>query len=420
VKRLALTARARLTLLYTSLFVGCGAVVVAITYGLVASSVTDNSVKPTDPATAQFLAECKAVREAAKPLTTLDDKCNQAVQEAVKAGVLSQRETLLNHLLTYSLATLAAVTLLAALAGWIVAGQVLRPVHRITAAARAASEHNLSQRVAMAGPHDELRALADTFDDMLARLEGAFAGQRRFIANASHELRTPLTVMRTTVDVVLAKPAPTTRELTAMGEDIRDAVAHAEALIEALLALARNDAGLTVREPVDLATVAEDALDGTGLAGLTVVTALRPAVAYGDPVLLERLVANLVDNAVRYNVEGGTVAVTTSTVDSWARIVVSNTGPVIEPGAVPGLFEPFRRLHERTGGTGRAGGNGSASGNGSAGRNGSAGGNGVGLGLTIVASIASIHAGTVGATASPGGGLEVVADLPTVRASHAP
>ena len=164
----------------------------------------------------------------------------------------------------YSLITLAVVIALAAILGWIFSGRALRPVHRITAAARAASEHNLSARVALRGPRDELRELAETFDEMLARLQAAFEGQRRFIANASHELRTPLAVMRTTVDVVLGNPDSTPGDLRGMAADIRAAVDHAEHLIGALLILARNERGLTVHEEVDLATVAEDVLDTAG------------------------------------------------------------------------------------------------------------------------------------------------------------
>jgi signal transduction histidine kinase len=149
------------------------------------------------------------------------------------------RSNALEHLLLYSLLTLGGVTVLAAIAGWVVAGRILRPVHQLTAAARTASEQNLSQRLALQGPRDELRELADTFDDMLARLDRAFTSQRQFIANASHELRTPLTVMRTTIDVVLAKPDPTQDELVSMSTDVRNAVDHAEQLIDALLTLAR-------------------------------------------------------------------------------------------------------------------------------------------------------------------------------------
>jgi signal transduction histidine kinase len=388
VTRPSLTIRARLTLLYTALFAACGAVVVAITYTLVAASLRGTSVDQRVTVPNDFVKACKQATESGTIDPDLKAKCDSAFQQGVTIGAKTQRDLTLDHLLTYSLITLAAVTVLAAIAGWLVAGRVLRPVHRITAAARAASEHNLSGRVALTGPRDELRELADTFDDMLARLDAAFDSQRRFIANASHELRTPLTVMRTTIDVVLAKPAPTPAELTAMAEDVRAAADHAEALIEALLTLARNVRGLTVHEPVDLATVAEDVLDTADLDGLLLRTSLTPAATTGDPVLLERLVANLVDNAVRYNVAGGEVTVLTSTVECHAQLVVANTGPVIEPTTVAGLFEPFRRLQDRT-----------AS-------------DGVGLGLAIVASIATVHAGTDAATALPGGGLEVSVTMP--------
>jgi signal transduction histidine kinase len=396
VTRPSLTIRARLTLLYTALFAACGAAVVAITYTLVGASLRGTSADKQAQVSApsEFLAACKQATQNGTIDPNLKAKCDAAFRQGVKIGVQTQRDLTLDHLLTYSLITLAAVTVLAAIAGWLVAGRVLRPVHRITAAARAASEHNLSGRVALTGPRDELRELADTFDDMLTRLDAAFDSQRRFIANASHELRTPLTVMRTTIDVVLAKPAPTPAELTAMAEDVRAAADHAEALIEALLTLARNERGLTVHEPVDLATVAEDVLDTADLDGLLLRTSLTPAATTGDPVLLERLAANLVDNAVRYNVPGGEVTVLTSTVDGavgrYAQLVVANTGPVIEPATVAGLFEPFRRLQDRT-----------AS-------------DGVGLGLAIVASIATVHAGIVTANALPGGGLEVTVTVPHV------
>jgi len=186
----------------------------------------------------------------------------------VLAGARGQREATLHALLQYSLLTLLALTVLSAVAGWIVAGRALRPVQLITAAARAASERNLSARVALTGPRDELRELAGTFDAMLDRLQAAFESQGRFIANAGHELRTPLTVMRTSVDVVLAKPEATVAELRAMGRDVLAAVAQTERLIAALLTLARNERGLTVHEPVDLVTVAEDALDAAATDGV--------------------------------------------------------------------------------------------------------------------------------------------------------
>ena len=217
-------------------------------------------------------------------------KCAAVYANGVQAGAAAQRSTTLTHLLTYSLLSLAGVTLLAAVAGWIVAGRILRPVHRLTAAARAASEQNLSQRIALQGPRDELRELADTFDTMLERLDRAFTSQRQFIANASHELRTPLTVMRTAIDVVLAKPEPTRDELVSMAADVRQAVDHAERLIEALLVLARNDQARALTDPLDLAAVAEDALEGRTANGITTITTLDEAPVTGDGVLLERLV----------------------------------------------------------------------------------------------------------------------------------
>ena len=192
-------------------------------------------------------------------------------------------------------------------------------MHRLTAAARAASEQNLSQRIALQGPRDELRELADTFDTMLERLDRAFTSQRQFIANASHELRTPLTVMRTAMDVVLAKPEPTRDELVSMAADVRQAVDHSERLIEVLLVLARNDQARALTDPLDLAAVAEDALEGRTANGITTTTTLDEAPVTGDGVLLERLVANLLDNAERYNIAGGTVAISTTTHDGDIR-----------------------------------------------------------------------------------------------------
>jgi signal transduction histidine kinase len=377
------TIRVRLTLLYTGLFVACGGIVIAITYGLVARLPAEN----TDP----FARLGSAIQDRA--VCPFDDEqlramCKQAARQAATAAAQDQREATLAHLLRYSLLTLAAATLLAALAGWIVAGRVLRPVHQITQAARTASQHNLAARVSLAGPRDELRELADTFDAMLGRLQAAFDSQGRFIANAGHELRTPLTVMRATLDVVLAKPAPTPGELRRMGQDVRAAIDHAERLINALLTLARSDRGLTVHEPVDLATVAEDVADATDRGDRRLHAALAPATTSGDPVLLERLVANLVDNAVRYNHPSGELWLTTATVDGQATLVVANTGPVIAGPALGVLFEPFQRLQGRTSS------------------------DGFGLGLAIVASITAAHHGTVTAEPRPGGGLTVTVTMP--------
>ena len=262
-----LTVRARLTLLYTGLFAVCGAIVVAVSYAQVAQLPAQgqgNGRQPSAGDLAKFAARCRSEELSAHPDARVLAKCAAYFQQQ---GAQGQRDLTLSHLLQYSLITLAVVIALAAVLGWIFSGRALRPVHQITTAARAASEHNLSARVAPTGPRDELRELAETFDEMLGRLQAAFEGQQRFIANASHELRTPLAVMRATVDVVLGNPDSTPGDLRAMAADIRAAVDHAEHLIGALLILARNERGLTVREEIDLATVAEDVLDAVGPGG---------------------------------------------------------------------------------------------------------------------------------------------------------
>ena len=299
---------------------------VAVSYSLVARLEPQGQGRP---APASFLARCRSEQLSAHPNDRILAKCNAYFQ---LQGAQHQRDVTLSHLLQYSLITLAVVVALAAILGWIAAGRVLRPVHRITAAARAASEHNLSARVALRGPRDELSELAETFDEMLDRLQAAFESQQRFIANASHELRTPLAVMRATVDVVLDNPASTPAELRDMATDIRAAVDHAEHLIGALLILARNERGLTIHEPVDLATIAEDVLDNADPGDLHVHTTLEPALISGDPVLAERLIANLFDNAARYNAAGGEIWISTRTEARSSQLTVANTGPPRQRG----------------------------------------------------------------------------------------
>ena len=384
IRRPALTVRARLTLLYTGLFAVCGAIVVAVSYILVARLEPQGQ---SQQAPASFLARCRSEQLNAHPNDRLLAKCNAYFQ---LQGAQHQRDATLSHLLQYSLITLAVILALAAILGWIVAGRVLRPVHRIAAAARAASERNLSARVALRGPRDELHELAETFDAMLDRLQSAFDGQRRFIANASHELRTPLAVMRATVDVVLDNPDTTPEDLRDMAADIRAAVDSAEHLIGALLILARNERGLTVRDEVDLATVGEDVLDSAAVSDRRVHATLEPAVISGDPVLAERLVANLVDNADRYNTAAGEIWISTRTVAGNSQLIVANTGPLISPADAEHIFEPFQRLNER------------------------ASHDGFGLGLTIVASIAAVHGGTATACPRQEGGLSITVTIPSV------
>jgi signal transduction histidine kinase len=386
-----LTVRTRLTLLYIGLFGVCGAAVVAVSYTQVARLPAqvqgqDGTSSPSD--LAGFTSRCRSAEASAHPDARILAKCAAYFQQV---GAQGQRDLTLSHLLRYSLITLAVVIALAAVLGWIFAGRALRPVHRIAAAARAASEHDLSTRVAATGPRDELRELAETFDEMLGRLQAAFEGQQRFIANASHELRTPLAVMRACVDVVLDDPDSTTEDLRAMGADIRAAVDQAGQLIGALLLLARNERGLTVREKVDLAAVAEDVLDAFRGAsdGQLVHAVLEPAAIWGDPVLAERLIANLVDNAVRYNRADGEVWVSTRAAGGGSELTVANTGPMVDPVDVGRIFWPFERLSDRTSH------------------------DGFGLGLAIVASIAAIHGGIAVACPRDGGGLSVTVTIPS-------
>jgi signal transduction histidine kinase len=392
-----LTVRARLTLLYTGLFAACGAVIVAVSYILMARLPTQGQdpqpsrvlvggrVRNIPNIPASILAQCQAEQNPSSPDKPALSQCVSLLEQQ---GAQHQQTLTLSHLLQYSLITLAVVLALAAILGWIFAGRVLRPVQQITMAARAASGHNLSARVALRGPRDELRELAQTFDDMLARLQAAFESQQRFMANASHELRTPLAVMRATIDVVLGNPDSTPDDLRGMAVDNRAAVDHAEHLIGAMLLLARNERGLTVREDVDLATTAEDVLDSADLGDCRVHATLEPAVISGDPVLSMRLVANLVDNAARYNVPGGDIWITTRGTADGSQLSVANTGPVIGASEAGRIFQPFERLSDRTSH------------------------DGFGLGLAIVASIAAVHGGMVAALPRPDGGLCVTVTIP--------
>jgi signal transduction histidine kinase len=268
-------------------------------------------------------------------------------------------------------------------AAWFAAGRTLRPLAEITATARRVADRNLHERIGLTGPRDELKRLADTFDDMLARLDAAFAAQRRFAANASHELKTPLAINRTLIEVALSHPDPSP-DVRRLGETLLVVNARHERLIDGLLLLARGDLTPADAVPVDLAEVTAHV---AALHGVTDVT-VRPVPVSGDPVLLERMVQNLVENAVAYNRPGGTVTVTCAD----GSLTVSNTGPEIAPFEVERLFEPFQRLTDRVGSA-----------------------RGTGLGLSIVRAIARAHGLTAAATPNPGGGLTV-----TVSSSEPP
>jgi signal transduction histidine kinase len=385
-------ARARLALLYALLFLAAGSALLALTYGLVAGTLpsASSNAKQYDPRAEKLLYACKTEQPMSESLL---QQCKKAFAAGAKAGSLSQRQQTLNTLLLVSLIGLAALTAASGALGWIVAGRVLAPVRAITEAAQRASGQHLGERLALTGPEDELKELADTFDQMLERLDAAFASQKRFVANAAHELRTPLTAMRTTIEVTLSKPTRTPEQLEAMAARVRRSIERAEATVDALLTLAISERGPATREPIDLATAAEDALDASSatiaLLELRLEAELEPARTSGDPVLLERMIANLVDNAVRHNNPAGSVSVRTGETNGAAFFEIENTGPLVPEASVAALLEPFARA-ERT----------------------SKPSDGVGLGLSIATAIGAAHGATLTTRSRPEGGLSVSVTLP--------
>jgi signal transduction histidine kinase len=312
----------------------------------------------------------------------------------VRAAQNAQRSADLHSLLRWFCAALGIMAVVSVLVGWLMAGRVLRPLRQITATARHISEDNLHQRLALAGPSDEITDLANTIDGLLARLEGAFDSERAFVANASHELRTPLAMIRTSLDVAGAKSPPVSNDASVLSAKVREGLDQAERLLEGFLLLARAQQGaiedLTTVSLPDITADALDGTDGAGAANLTVHRNLDKVEVAGSYTLLCRLVANLIDNAIGYNEPGGWVQVTTTGEGPVAWLIVENSGPVLDPTEVGELGRPFRR-----GGAERTCSDG-----------------GVGLGLSIVAAIAAAHHGNVQLEARPQGGLRVAVTLP--------
>ncbi|WP_132118718.1 ATP-binding protein [Actinocrispum wychmicini] len=373
------SARGRLTAMYGGMFVAIGLVLLLVNYLLVlgmlpsttavAAQRVDSDLMPTTPIPGKQVI-----------ITKLDD----------------YRTSTVSTIVWTSLVALIIAGVIATVAAWYMAGRVLRPVHSITATARRLGAENLNRRINMDGPDDELKELANTFDTMLDRLATAFDSQTRFVANASHELRTPLAVQRTLVEVAMADPAATP-ELRRLGQHLLLTNERSERLIEGLLVLARSDRGLPGRVLVELDKLVETVLVGCiGLAdehNVTVTKVIKPRTVAGDPVLLERLVTNLMHNAIRYNRPGGSVSVS---VGGSPALRVVNTGPVVPTAELAGLFEPFRRL-ERT-----------------------ATGGGSGLGLSIVRSVVKAHDGSIAAGAPRAGGLDIRVDLPLAYTAVTP
>jgi signal transduction histidine kinase len=301
-------------------------------------------------------------------------------------------DDVLGGLLAQYGAGLAGTGLLAVALGWIFAGRMLAPVRRMTATAKRVSQERLDERIALDGPRDELRELADTLDGMLDRLQGAVDAERRFVANASHELRSPLTVIRTEAEVTLSDPSATVADLRAMGNVVIEATDRTEALLEGLLTLARSQRRLERHEPIDLAQlvwrVANDLEREAAQARVEVTVHGEATVVFGNPQLIERLVANLAENAVRHNHPGGFASLHVERRGPHAVLEVANTGRVVSPEAIARLTEPFERLHRDADDTG------------------------TGLGLSIVRAVCETHGATLALRARAGGGLVAEVRLP--------
>jgi signal transduction histidine kinase len=383
----ARTIRLRLTALYTSVYLVSGAILLTIGYLLVRKSLQQ-----------RHSLRAALARHGLHPMVSGPLGFPPGSPEAKVAHVVEQQivSGALHRLLLEYVVALLAMTAVSVFTGWLLAGRALAPLRKITATARRVSGENLGERIALRGPADELRELADTFDGMLGRLDGAFASQRHFVANASHELRTPLAIMRTEVDVALADPDASTDELRTMGEAVRDSVDRCEQLIASLLLLARSQATTGHEELVDVAGIVGDCVTDLQAvaqeAQVRIRTELEPAWVDADPGLLERLIANLLDNGIHHNVPGGLLTVRTEVHDGRIRLEVANGGAPIDPTQVETLVEPFRRVTRS--------------------------GSGFGLGLSIVRSVAEAHGGTLHLIAPPAGGLVARVDLPRPR--HGP
>jgi signal transduction histidine kinase len=390
------TIRLRLTLVYGGLFLCSAAALLAITYVLVHHQYTGSFfISSGHQAAVQFQSSGNID---AKPVpgfeVPIGPNAIAGSRKVAIAAAQGQSDAALHKLFVDSAAALAVMAVLSLWLGWVIAGRALRPIRTITETARDISASSLHRRLALEGPDDELKQLGNTVDGLLARLEISFETQRQFVANASHELRTPLTLERTLLEVALSDPNAsidsyrrTCEQLLAVGE-------QQERLIEALLTLSRSQRGLDSRQLVDLAAITATAAAAADHDGLVLDTALLPAHTTGNPRLVERLVANLLSNAIGHNIDGGNVSITTETRDGHAVLTVSNTGPTIPASELERIFQPFQRLDPN-----RANNN----------------GHGLGLGLSIVQAIANAHEATITTRAQPDGGLQIQISFPAER-----
>jgi signal transduction histidine kinase len=388
--------RLRLTLLYVGLFLASAACLLAITYFLVAQQLPQVSASAdgTSPSgsvlyigtpgavTASGGPTCLGPADGPPPSPQDLTTCvNYLVQQNISLRSYSLNKLLIESSIALGIMAIASIGL-----GWLMAGRVLRPLRTITAAARRVSARNLHQRIAMTGPDDELKELGDTFDQLLGRLEASFRAQRQFVANASHELRTPMARQRTVLEVALRDKDATLDSLRTACERALAAGEQHERLITAMLTLARSERGLDRFDPFDLSEITEDVLLQTGTPDLRVTVSLSPAPTIGDPALAERLVSNLIDNAVRYNVDAGQLDVMAGMRGGRPFVAVTNTGPPVAQDELGRLFQPFERMESTRGANAR---------------------DGLGLGLAIVSAIAAAHGAEVRAWPNHAGGLTI-------------
>lgn len=420
------TVRARLTLIYGSIFLASGAAVLTVAYLLVrhfsdaltggisttvqiktgagkdgsggVASVTLGGIAPggagvPPPMTRPPVKIGPTPHGAGQVVGPTAHQLQQLRQDLLRQ-IDIQHSAILHSLLVWSIVALVGAVLISIVLGWLMAGRALRPLRTITSATRSISARNLHERLAYAGPADEVKELADTIDRLLERLDRSFEAQRRFVANASHELRTPLARQRTLAEVALGDREASVASLRKAHERVIAAGEQQERLIASLLTLARSDRGLDSHEDVDITGLAECAVDHGSREierlALSVTKDLEPAVATGDAQLLERLVFNLVDNAIDHNVEKGWITLFADTCGTNARIRVSNSGPEIPQAEVARLLQPFQRLGRDRTGTGDH----------------------HGLGLAIVQAIVIAHDGQLSVSPNPGGGLTVEVSLP--------
>ena len=403
------TARLRLTIYYSGLFVLSAACLLAIPYLLVRNTSTGSVTSTYDAADHTYTYTYVGpdgvtnfmgggghrVHGGSTIVNRFSGQQSRVVAEQLRALAVNQHTSELHQLLLYSAIALVVMAAFSVLLGWLVAGRVLRPVRAINATARRITVTNLHQRLALDGPDDEFNELGTTLNDLLERLDASFESQRRFVANASHELRTPLTVERTLLQVALADPDTTLDTLRGVCEKLLISGTEQERLIDALLTLASSERGLDTQEPFDLAeiiqqTLTQDALDRARRRGLQVRTNISHANALGDSKLAQRLVSNLLDNAIRYNHDNGQINVTIGTRAGRPFLLVANTGPIVPEAEIGRLLEPFQQLGpQRTGHH-----------------------DGHGLGLAIVVAIASSHHADLTVRPHPDGGLDVEVCFP--------